>query len=156
MISVVCVGRLKEKHFEAACAEYLKRLSRFGKVTVTEVPAEREPQDPAPAQLERAMDLEGERLLRQIKEGDAVVALTPGGQRHSSESFAQLLGNLTEKSRVCFLIGGSLGLARCVLSLADLRISLSDMTFPHELARVMLLEQLYRAAKINAGERYHK
>jgi 23S rRNA (pseudouridine1915-N3)-methyltransferase len=156
IISVICVGRLKEKYFEAACEEYLKRLSRFGKVTVTEVAAEREPQDITAASVEKAMNLEGERMLRQIKEGDTVVALTPFGQRHTSESFAQLVENTAEKGRVCFLIGGSLGLGKNALHLADLRISLSDMTFPHELARVVLLEQLYRAAKINAGERYHK
>jgi 23S rRNA (pseudouridine1915-N3)-methyltransferase len=154
--NIICVGKLKEKFYAQACGEYLKRLSRYGKISVSEVADEREPERLSAAEIERVKDAEGQRMLRHIKEGDIIIALCVDGERLSSESFASTLENISARGRICFILGGSLGISESVLRLAHRRISLSDMTMPHQLARVFLLEQIYRAAKISAGERYHK
>ena len=138
--------------------EYLKRLSRLMPTEVVELPDEKEPANPSPALNEAVMRKEGEAILRHIPPKAYVIALCIEGRQLSSEAVAAKLKELFTqgKSDIVFIIGGSLGLHPSVTARADLKLSMSPMTFPHQLARVMLLEQLFRAAKINAGERYHK
>ena len=139
--------------------EYLKRLSRYGKYEEIEIPDLPEPASGSSEALEEQLKMkEGEAILAKIRPGDRVIALTIGGKQRASEELAGWLDRLKTggTNRLTFVIGGSLGLGRNVLARADDELSMSPMTFPHQLARVMLLEQLYRAEKINAGERYHK
>ena len=157
--AVVCVGRMKEKALRALADEYLKRLGRYGKYEEIEVPDLPEPAgNPSEALEEQVKTREGEALLAKIRPGDRVIALTIEGRQRSSEELASHLAELRTGgvSRTVFVIGGSLGLGKNVLARADEEMSMSRMTFPHRLARVMLLEQLYRAEKIISGERYHK
>lgn len=154
---VLCVGSLKEDWQRGGCAEYLKRLTRYGKYETVEVPDEPEPAKPSDILNEQVMQKEGRALMRLIKPTDYVVALCIEGKQLSSTELAlQTARWETGGKRVVFVIGGSLGLSREVTDRADFRLSFSKMTFPHPLMRVVLLEQLYRAARINAGERYHK
>lgn len=157
-IRILCVGKLKEPYFAAAEAEYLKRLRRFCTAEVAEVPDERAPEALSAAQQRQVRDREGERLLARIGADERVVALVIGGKRYASEAFAARLGALRDGGARCltFVIGGSLGLSDAVLARADETLSLSDMTLPHRIARLVLLEQIYRAHKILAGEPYHK
>lgn len=156
-MALVCMGRLKEKYWRDAAAEYEKRFSRFGKWETIELPDLPEPANSSPAIEEQIKKKEGEAILARIRDGDIVVCLCIDGRQMDS---VQLSGKLTELidtgRRVVFVIGGSLGLSPEVVRRAQLRLSFSPMTFPHQLARVMLLEQIYRAHKINANERYHK
>ena len=155
--AIICVGKLREKYFSGAAEEYLKRLSRFGKFEVIELPDLPEPQNASPAQQNQIMEKEGENILSRIRQGDRVIAMCIDGPQYDSEAFARHLAeNEMKGGRQVFVIGGSLGLSKAVIQRADEKISLSKMTFPHQLARVLLLEQVYRACKINAGERYHK
>ena len=156
-ITVLCVGKLKEKFYADAAAEYCKRLSRYCKIEVTELPETRLPEDPSPAEIKKALAAEAT-AIRQKLEGGAVVAMCIEGQTCSSEALSQKLAAfaLEGKSRVTFLIGGSFGLDETLKKQADWRLSMSPMTFPHHLARVMLLEQIYRACQIAEGTRYHK
>ena len=155
--AIICVGKLREKYFSGAAEEYLKRLSRFGKFEVIELPDLPEPQNASAAQQNQIMEKEGENILSRIRQGDRVIAMCIDGPQYDSESFARhLADNEMKGNRQVFVIGGSLGLSKTVIQRADEKISLSKMTFPHQLARVLLLEQIYRACKINAGERYHK
>ena len=150
--AVLCVGRLRERFWQEAAGEYRKRLSRFGRIEEIEVPDRPEGSDP-----ERVMREEGRDLLRRIRPDDYVIALCIGGAQKSSEAFARMLqAQEGTGRRVVFVIGGSLGLSEEVVARAQFRLSFSPMTFPHQLARVLLYEQIYRACKINAGERYHK
>ena len=157
-IAVISVGKLKEKPYRQMADEYLKRLSRFGKYEEIELPDLPEREGASPAEEEKIKLREGEPILQRIRPGDRVIALTiPGKQRSSPELAAEIQEAKNRGTgRLVFLIGGSLGLGENVLARADGEMSMSRMTFPHQLARVMLLEQLYRAEKINAGERYHK
>ena len=157
-VTVICVGKLRERFFADAAAEYLKRLRRLMPVTVVEVPDEPEPAQPGDAQNEMTLRREGERILARLSDRDHVIALCVDARQYESPELAARLDSLFTqgKSHIAFVIGGSLGLHPSVLARADERMSMSRMTFPHQLARVMLLEQLFRAAKINAGERYHK
>ena len=157
-VTVVCVGKLRERFFADAAQEYVKRLRRLMPVTVVEVPDEPEPVQPGEVQNEMTLRREGERILARLSDRDHVIALCVDARQYESpELAARLDGLFTQgKSHIIFVIGGSLGLHPSVLRRADERMSMSRMTFPHQLARVMLLEQLFRAAKINAGERYHK
>ena len=156
-MALVCMGRLKEKYWRDAAAEYEKRLSRFGKWETIELPDLPEPANSSPAIEEQIKKKEGEAILARIRDGDIVACLCIDGRQMDS---VQLSGKLTELidtgRRVVFVIGGSLGLSPEVVRRAQLRLSFSPMTFPHQLARIMLLEQTYRALKIAAGERYHK
>ncbi len=151
------MGRIKEKFFSDAVNEYLKRLSRFADVTVAEAADEKAPENLSLAQAEAVKDREGERLLKKIKDG-YVIALAIDGRRMTSPELSEFMAKkMTEGvSHIVFVIGGSLGLSRAVLDRADLKLSFSDMTFPHQLMRVILLEQVYRSFKIGAGEPYHK
>ena len=157
-VSVICVGRLREKYFADAAEEYLKRLRRIMPVQVIELPDEPEPAQPSEKLNEAVMKREGDRILQRIAPTDYVVAMCIDGRQYESTELARKLSGLFTQGRsnIVFLIGGSLGLHPDVIRRADERMSMSKMTFPHQLARVMLLEQLFRAAKINAGERYHK
>ncbi len=157
-VTVISVGKLKEKPYRQMADEYLKRLRRFGKYEEMEIPDLPERDGASPAEEEQLRRKEGEEILRRLRPGDRVIAMTiPGAQKSSPELAAEIR---EAKNRGCgrlvYLIGGSLGLGENVLARADEEISMSRMTFPHQLAKVMLLEQLYRAEKINAGERYHK
>ena len=156
-ITVLCVGKRKEKFYADAAAEYCKRLSRYCKIEVTELPETRLPEDPSPAEIKKALAAEAT-AIRQKLEGGAVVAMCIEGQTCSSEALSKKLAAfaLEGKSKVTFLIGGSFGLDETLKKQADWRLSMSPMTFPHHLARVMLLEQIYRACQIAEGTRYHK
>ncbi|MBR1409311.1 MAG: 23S rRNA (pseudouridine(1915)-N(3))-methyltransferase RlmH [Clostridia bacterium] len=154
---VLCVGKLRERCWREAADEYEKRLTRYGRIEETEIPDLPEPANASQADRERVMREEGAALLRRIRREDEVIALCIDGKACSSEAFASLLSEAERTGRrQVFVIGGSLGLAPEVVRRADRRLSFSPMTFPHQLARVMLLEQIYRACKINAGEKYHK
>lgn len=156
-IKLCCVGKLKDAFYVDACAEYEKRLSRYCTLRLAEVADEKTPERLSPAQAKAAMAREGERLLAAIGERERVIALCIGGQTPSSEDFAAKLALWRDNAVTpCFVIGGSLGLGDAVLARADERLSLSALTFPHRLARLILLEQLYRAEKILHNETYHK
>ena len=156
--AILCVGKMKDKAYREMADEYLKRLSRYGKYEEIEIPDLPEPAGSSPALEEQGKTREGEALLAKIRPGDLVIAMTIEGKQRSSEELAKHLKELRTGgvSRVVFVIGGSLGLGSNILARADEELSMSRMTFPHRLARVMLLEQLYRAEKIISGERYHK
>ncbi len=151
-ITVVCVGNIKEKFYKDACGEYIKRLSRFGKVTVTEIA------ESLSAGKKQDIEKEREAILKKINPSSFKVALCVEGEAKSSEELAKLVREtgLSGKSEITFVIGGSDGLSDKVKQSADIKLSFSKMTFPHQLMRVILLEQVYRAFKINAGETYHK
>lgn len=156
-ITVLTVGKIKEKYFTAAIAEYSKRLSHC-KLEIIEVADEKTP-DKAPEAINlQIKEKEGERLLANIKDDAYVIALAIEGKELSSEQLAQKISQLAlnGKSHLVFIIGGSLGLSEAVMKRADYKLSFSPMTFPHQLMRVILLEQVYRAFKINTGEPYHK
>jgi 23S rRNA (pseudouridine1915-N3)-methyltransferase len=157
-MKIACVGKLKDSFYREAAAEYTKRLSRFCSLEIAEVADEKAPESFSPAEEVQVKEREGERLLGRIAPGEFVICLAIGGKRYSSEAFAQLLQDRFDRGVACvtFVIGGSLGLSPAVLARADARLSISDMTLPHGLCRVVLLEQVYRAFKINAGEPYHK
>lgn len=157
-IKIICVGKLKEAYWRDAAAEYSKRLSRYCALQIDELKEERLPDNASPAQEEKVKEAEGSAILRHIKAGTYVIALDVKGRPMSSEQLAQKLGELPDqgKSDIAFLIGGSLGLSAEVLQRADLRLSFSAMTFPHQMMRVILLEQIYRGFKINKNETYHK
>lgn len=157
-ITVLCVGKLKEAYLRAAAAEYEKRLSAFCRLSIIEVDEERLPDAPSQAQIDATLTAEGRRLLAHIPSGAAVFALCIEGQEMSSPALAATLDRLAVDgySRIVFVIGGSWGLSEEVKRTARVRLSMSPMTFPHQLARVMLLEQLYRAGQISSGGKYHK
>ena len=154
---ILCVGKLKEKWQQGGCEEYLKRLTRYGKYEVVAVDDVREPDKPSEALNRQVMDKEAAALLKHIRPEAFVVCLCIQAAAPDSVALAKLTRSWAAAGRrVVFVIGGSLGLAKSVTDRADYRLSFSNMTFPHGLMRVILLEQLYRAERINAGERYHK
>lgn len=157
-IQVICVGRLKEKFYLGAAAEYEKRLGGYCKFTLTELPEERLPENPSPAQIEAALSKEAALIAQRLPKGGAVTALCVEGDQADSEALAARLEGwaLQGRSQLAFVIGSSFGLHPSVKAGADWRLSMSRMTFPHHLARVMLLEQLYRGFKIIEGSSYHK
>lgn len=157
-LSILCVGKIRERFYADALAEYGKRLSTLTPCAILEVADEPEPRQGTAAAIQRVTQTEGERLLARLSPNAYVVALCVDAPQPTSEALAEKISRLftAGRSDVAFLIGGSLGLHERVLVRADERMSLSKLTMPHALARVVLLEQLYRAAKINAGQRYHK
>ncbi len=157
-IKIICVGKLKEKFYTAAAAEYMKRLSTLCRLEVEELPESRLSAQPSQAEVEAALRKEGESIALRIPAGALTVALCVEGKQLSSVRFSQFLEAcaLKGRSKLCFLIGGSEGLSEEVKEKAEVRMSMSEMTFPHHLARIMLLEQLYRAFQIRDGSRYHK
>lgn len=157
-ISVVCVGKVKEKYYRDAIAEYLKRLSKYCKIEVIEVADEKTP-DNASENVELQIKAkEAERILKHIKDDMYVIALAIEGKKLDSVALSQKIEQLgvMGKSNIAFVIGGSLGLHPDVLKRADFKLSFSDMTFPHQLMRVILLEQVYRGYRIMNKEPYHK
>ena len=150
-ITVICVGTIKEKFFKDACAEYIKRLTRFGKINIIET-------EECHTAGNQDKEKEGVLILKKINPSSLKIALCVEGKKYSSEGLAETIKNagVDGKSEITFIIGGSEGLSDEVKNASDLKISFSDMTFPHQLMRVILLEQVYRAFKIGAGEKYHK
>lgn len=157
-ITIIAVGKMKEKPYRQMAEEYLKRLSRYGKVEEIELPDLPEPSNSSPAIEAQIREKEGESILARIRPSDHVIAMTIPGRQWDSPGLSRHVDELMTRgeSNLVFLIGGSLGLSEKVIARADEEMSMSKMTFPHQLARVMLLEQLYRAMKIRSGERYHK
>lgn len=157
-ISILCVGKIKEKFYRDAVEEYAKRLSRYCKLEIVELADEKTPDKASPAQEEQIKWKEGERILGRIKEDAFVCTLEIQGRKFTSEGFAGMIeqAGVAGRSHIQFVIGGSLGLHSSVCRRADLAISFSDMTFPHQLMRVILCEQIYRAYRIISGEPYHK
>ena len=152
-VTVLCVGRLKEPFYEAAAAEYAKRLGRFCKLEIVELAEQRLPENPSPAEVARGLAKEAEAIRAKLPPAATVVALCVEGRMKSSEELAQLLEG---SEQLACIIGGSFGLDPSIKAAAQLRLSMSPMTFPHHLARVMLLEQIYRSFKIEEGSSYHK
>lgn len=157
-VTVLCVGKLKEKFYADAVAEYSKRLKRHCTLEIVELPESRLPEDPSPAEIRQALAAEAELIEARLPKGGAVIAMCIEGKELSSPALAEKVQQfgLNGASQLTFLIGGSVGLDESLKKKADLRLSMSPMTFPHHLARIMLLEQIYRAYQILAGSRYHK
>ena len=157
-ISVIKVGKIKEKYLRAAIAEYSNRLSRYCRLEIIEVADERTPDQASEAVEENIRTKEGERLLKYVRDDMYVITLEIGGKMLTSEQFAEKIETLgiQGKSSIAFVIGGSIGLGREVLKRSDYALSFSKMTFPHQLMRVVLLEQVYRGYRIINGEPYHK
>lgn len=157
-ITILCVGKIKEKYFKEAILEYSKRLGRYCKLEIIEVADEKTPENASLNEENLIREKEGERLKKYIKEDAYVIALAINGRQVSSEEFAKKIDMLCiqGKSHIIFIIGGSIGIDEEIVKNADERISFSHMTFPHQLMRVVLLEQIYRAHKIINGEPYHK
>ncbi|MGX6445956.1 23S rRNA (pseudouridine(1915)-N(3))-methyltransferase RlmH [Neobacillus sp. K501] len=157
-ISIVTVGKLKEKYLKQGIEEYLKRLSAYAKVEVIEVADEKAPEVLSELEMVQVKQKEGERILGKISQDTYVIALAIQGKMQSSEELADTLDKLATygKSKIAFIIGGSLGLSEEVLKRANEHLSFSRMTFPHQLMKLILVEQIYRAFRINRGEPYHK
>ena len=157
-VTVLCVGKLKEKFYLEAAAEYVKRLQRFCKLELVELPESRLPEDPSPGEIQRALAAEAVAIRERLPRGGAVIALCIEGKPCSSVELSRRMEELAVagKTQLTFLIGGSVGLDEGLKRQADWRLSMSPMTFPHHLARIMLLEQIYRAYQISAGTKYHK
>ena len=157
-VTLITMGKLQEKFYISAAAEYAKRRSGYCRFHLLELPECRLPEDPSPAEIAAGLEKEAEDILSRIPKGAWFCVFTPEGKELSSEAFAKKMGDvkLSGKSSVCFLIGSSFGMAPRVKEKADFRLSMGPMTFPHHLARIMVLEQLYRAEAIQAGSRYHK
>ncbi|RFU62481.1 23S rRNA (pseudouridine(1915)-N(3))-methyltransferase RlmH [Peribacillus glennii] len=157
-ITIVTVGKLKEKYLKQGIDEYLKRLSSYAKVDIIELPDEKAPETLSDVEMLQIKEKEGERILGKISADAHVIALAIEGKMKSSDELADTLDKLATygKSKVVFVIGGSLGLGTSVMQRADEALSFSKMTFPHQLMRLILVEQIYRAFRINRGEPYHK
>ena len=157
-ITVLCVGKLKEKFYLEAAAENVKRFQRFCKLELVELPESRLPEDPSPREIQRALAAEAAAIRESRPRGGAGIALCIEGKPCSSVELSRRMQELavSGKSQLTFLIGGSVGLSEDLKRQADWRLSMSPMTFPHHLARIMLLEQIYRACQIATGTKYHK
>ena len=157
-ITLITMGKLKEKFYISAAEEYKKRLGGYCRFQLVELPEYRLPDDPSPAEISAGLEKEAEQIITKIPKGAWFCVLTPEGKMLSSESLAEKLADvkLSGKSSACFLIGSSFGMAQSLKDMADFRLSMSPMTFPHHLARIMVLEQLYRAESIQSGSKYHK
>jgi len=157
-ISIITIGKLKEKYFKQGIDEYLKRLGAYAKVEVVELPDEKAPEQLSDAEMLQVKQKEGERILAKISDDTHVIALAIEGKQRSSEQLASEIDKLATygKSKIAFVIGGSLGLSDEVMKRSNDTLSFSKMTFPHQLMRLILLEQVYRAFRINRNEPYHK
>lgn len=156
-INIISVGKIKEKYFTAAIGEYSKRLSRFVKLSITEVPDEKIPDNASEKEMEQIKEKEGSKILAKLPSNSFIVTLCIEGKELSSEDLAKRIADISmTSSNITFIIGGSLGLADTVKNKSNLRLSFGRMTLPHQLMRVVLLEQIYRAFKINNNESYHK
>ena len=157
-VTVLCVGKLKEKFYIDAAAEYVKRLQRHCKLELIELPEQRLPDDPSPAEIQKALRAEGDAIREKLPKGGAVIALCIEGKPCSSQELSRRMADLAVqgKTQLTFLIGGSVGLDEDLKRRADWRLSMSPMTFPPHMARIMLLEQISRAYQIADGTKYHK
>ncbi len=157
-VTVLCVGKLKEKFYIDAATEYVKRLQRHCKLELIELPEQRLPDEPSPAEIQKALRTEGDAIRERLPKGGAVIALCIEGRPCSSEELSRRMAEfgVQGKTQLTFLIGGSVGLDEDLKRQADWRLSMSPMTFPHHMARIMLLEQIYRAYQIAGGTKYHK
>ena len=157
-MKIICVGKLKDAFFRDASDEYMKRLKGYCKAEIIEIPAVNLPDNPSDAQIDAALEKEGEAIIKKIPAGATVVAMCVEGKLYSSEDMADCLAKAAMRGNgdIVFLIGGSFGLAESVKCKAQIRMSASKMTFPHQLMRVILAEQIYRAFKIINNENYHK
>ena len=157
-IQLITIGKLKEKFYLSAASEYIKRLGAYCKFQSIELPEVRLPDSPSSSEITAALEKEAENLITKLPKNAWICVLTPEGKLISSEDLAQQLANikLSGKSCDCFIVGSSFGLSPRIKAMAHFRLSMSPMTFPHHLARIMVLEQLYRAEAIQAGSRYHK
>lgn len=157
-VTVLCVGKLKEAFYAAAVAEYQKRLQRHCKLEIVELPEQKLPESPAPAEIEQALAREAALIEEKLPKGGAVIALCIEGRPCSSQELSCRMAEfgVQGKTQLTFLIGGSVGLDEDLKRQADWRLSMSPMTFPHHMARIMLLEQIYRAYQIAGGTKYHK
>ena len=157
-ITLIVMGKLKEKFYLSAAAEYEKRLKGYCSFKIVELPEHRLPEDPSPAEIQTGLDKEAELIFQKIPRGAWLCIFTPEGKILSSEEFAGKLKEVKNmgKSSACFLIGSSFGISQKVKDKADFKLSMGKMTFPHHLARIMVLEQIYRAEAIQAGSKYHK
>ena len=157
-ITLITLGKLKEPFYISAAAEYAKRLGGYCKFSLLELPESRLPENPSPAEISAGLEKEADLILSKVPKGAWFCVFTPEGKLLSSEEFAKTINTVKNsgKSSACFLIGSSFGMAPRVKQRADFRLSMGPMTFPHHLARIMVLEQLYRAEAIQAGSKYHK
>lgn len=157
-ITIICVGKIKEKYLTMAIDEYTKRLGRYCKLDIIEVTDEKTEENASEALNESVKRKEGERILKQLKEDSYVITLEIAGKMLTSPELASHIGSLGVSGRghITFIIGGSLGLSEAISKRADYKLSFSKMTFPHQLMRVILLEQIYRSFRINSNEPYHK
>ena len=157
-INIVCVGKIKEKYLKLGIDEFKKRLSKYCKLDVIELDDEKAPENLSDKEMLMIKDKEGKKILSKVKANSYVIALAIDGKNLSAEELADTMSKLAVRgsSHITFIIGGSLGLSDEVLSRADYKLSFSKMTFPHQLMRLILLEQVYRAYRINNGEPYHK
>lgn len=157
-IKIITVGKLKEKYLVQGIAEYTKRLSKYAKIDLIEVPDEKAPENLSQAEMIQVKEKEGERILAKIKEQEFVFVLAINGKQLSSEDFAKQIDNLgiQGKSQITFVIGGSLGLSEAVMKRSNEQLSFGKMTYPHQLMKLILVEQIYRAYRIIRGEPYHK
>lgn len=157
-ITIVAVGKIKEKYLKMGIDEFSKRLSRYSKLEIIEISDEKAPENLSEKEIGMVKSIEGKKIISKLKPDSTIITLAIDGKKMSSEKFAKTIENLSiaGKSHITFVIGGSLGLSEEVISLADIKLSFSDMTFPHQLMRLILVEQIYRAFRINANEPYHK
>ncbi len=157
-ITLICIGKLKESYLRDAVSEYTKRLSGLCKMNLIELPAEKLSDNPSQKEIVNALESEGKKILEKIPKGAYVYTMCIEGKQKTSEELSAEMENLAVKgySNIVFIIGGSFGISDKVKSASDFRLSMSKMTFPHQVARVMLLEQIYRAIQISIGTKYHK
>ena len=157
-ITLITMGKLKEKFYLSAAEEYAKRLKGYCKFQLLELPEHRLPDSPSQAEIPAGLEKEADLIISKIPKGAWFCVFTPEGKNLSSEEFAAKLKEvkLSEKSSACFLIGSSFGMADRIKQMADFKLSMGKMTFPHHLARIMVLEQIYRAEAIQSGSKYHK
>ncbi len=157
-ITIICLGKLKESYLKDASAEYIKRLSAFTKLSVIELTPEKLPDNPSEKQIENALQTEGRKIIEKIPKGAFVYTMCIEGKQRTSEQFSREIEEAATKgfSNIVFIIGSSFGLHDEIKRLSNERLSMSKMTFPHQVARIMLLEQIYRAVQISKGTKYHK
>ena len=157
-ISLICIGNLKEKYWAQAVEEYSKRLSAFCRFLVIQLNEERISNNPSPGEIDRILNAEGKRILEKIPKNSYVISMCIEGKQISSNELSQKIEDisLSGKSSLCFIIGGSRGLSQQVKQRSDFKLSMSKMTFPHQMARVILCEQIYRAFEISSNGKYHK
>lgn len=156
-ITIVCAGKIKEKYLSAGIAEFMKRLRPFAQVEIKEIHEEKMPDEPSAAEKEQVLDKEGEKLLRLVPAGSYLFVLDVYGKEMPSEKLAEKIDQLgiQGRSNITFLIGGAFGLSKEVRAAADEKLSFSQLTFTHQMVRLLLVEQIYRCFKINRGEKYH-